>query len=1025
MPETIESKVAEFGRHASAGSWFLSKESDIEGQPALLPYSHYLRQAWTELGLSGVLCVDGRPTVYLCGAAHFNRQQKRERHRFVWNQGLVPLLVFLTPDEVEVHSAVKKPEKDPVAGELFEGDLSSLIPNLGNVAETLEAARLVRSIETGQFFQDYARFFPPNETVDRCLVENLVHTARRLKDAGWDLQRAHALLGRALFVSFLHERKFIKPNYYPEGTGSLLDILKSARVGEAKRLLYREFFPRLQQEFNGTMFDTALAGEERHIGKTHLDILADFLSGHDMQSGQMTLGFWAYNFRFIPVEIISAIYEEFMKDADLKKKRKDGAYYTPRHLAETTLHVALEGRYAQANHWRVLDPACGSGIFLVAMFNLIAEQWRRENSTSPKQIKAQALLDILLRQIRGVDVNSDACRITAFSLYLALFEKLIPMDVEEFKEKVNQGPFLPPLLWNANEPIDTPVVLHGDFLKDELPLESEFSLIIGNPPWESRGKEQIALHFAKRSPDFLRPGGIGCLLLPSAILVNRHGTLDGDWFRKVTVEKIVQLADFRFVLFEATHPCFILRFLKATPTLEHTVAYETPKLNRFDRRQGVIVVEPDDQKHVPQHDVLEAALQKRLQSLWSRKFWGTPRDETFLRRLDFYPRLSELVGLRGKAKRWLGGTGFQPHFDDRKYKGYEPVRNPWPLKDAFLDANTEGIDLIVFADQFTTVGQKLKDLGASTTKVLFARVERNFCPPMVIYSKGFTKCAFSNHQVRFFDGLRSITGGEKDADLLRFLAAVLGSRLFKYLAFHAGSNFGVGRDQLHVYESLALPFPLPSDELASPNAKQIIAEAARIIKGVEHSGKDGSFSKRADLVNDATDKLGPLVEAYFSVAEAERFLIDDTLALWQPSIHRPNLDTDVPSLAFPNLIARKCYADTLCDVLNRRARKQGIKIRAEGMVSKTLNLIFLTVFFTDERKPYHETEGEEGLWKALGRVGEAAKRDNGSFSYLRGFSYFEPDRLHMLKPATMRNWCRTAALNDADAIFEHLARRSA
>jgi len=1025
MPETIETKVAEFGSHASSGSWFLSKENDIEEQPGLLPYSHYLRQAWSELNLSGVLCVDGRPTVYLCGGTSFTAQQKREHHRFVWNQGLVPLLVFLTPDQVEVHSTVKKPEPAAV-DELFGGTLSSLIPNLGNVAETLELAHLVRSIETGQFFQDNAKFFPPNETVDRCLLENLVFTARRLtREDGWGLPRAHALLGRVLFISFLHEREFIKPHYYPEGTTRLLDILKRSDVRKIKHLLYQEFFPRLQREFNGTMFDTALADEQRHIGKAHLEILADFLSGDDMRSGQMTLGFWAYNFRFIPVEIISGIYEEFMKDADLKKKRKDGAYYTPRHLAETTLHVALEGRYTSVDRWRVLDPACGSGIFLVAMFNLIAERWRRENLRSRKQTKAQALLDILQKQIRGVDVNADACRIAAFSLYLALFEKLKPMDVEEFKEKVNQGPFLPPLLWSAAQPIKTPVILQGDFLKDKLPLESNFDLLIGNPPWESRGEEQIALRFATRSPDFLRNGGIGCLLLPSAILVNRYGTLDGNWFRKVTVEKIVQLADFRFVLFKAAHPCFILRYLKATPTLEHTVAYETPKLNRFDRRQGVIVVEPDDQKPVPLRDVLEAALQKRLQSLWGRKFWGTPRDETFLRRLDFYPRLSELVGLRGKAKRWLGGTGFQPHFPDRKYKGYEPVANPWPLDDSFLDANAEGIDLVVFEDQFTTVGRKLKELGASTAKVLFARVERNFCPPMVIYSKGFTKCAFNNRKVRFFDGLRSITGNDEDADLLRFLAAVMGSGLFQYLAFHAGSNFGVGREQLHVYESLALPFPLPDEELAPSNAEKIVGEAAGIIRDVERRGKKANVSERANLVNDARLTLEPLVEAYFSVSETEKILIEDTLNINQPSIHRSNLDSYVPSLKFPEPIDRKRYAETLCDVLNRRVRKQGIKIRAEGMVSKKLNLVFLTVIFADERKAYNETGGEEELWKALDRVGKAAQRDNGSFSYLRGFSYFEPDRLHMLKPATMRNWCRTAALNDADAIFEHLVRQNA
>jgi SAM-dependent methyltransferase len=1023
MAEAMEVRLAEFGNSASAGSWFLAKEGDVERHAALLPYSHYLRQAWNEFNLDGVLCVDGRPAVYICTGMRFSTQQKRERHRAVWNQGLVPLLVFLTPDQVEVHSTIKKPEKESVSGGFFDSELPSLIPDLGNLADALEIAQLIRSIETGQFFQDNSKFFPPQETVDRCLVQNLVHTARRLKETGWSLPRAHALLGRALFVSFLQERKFIKPNYYPAETRSLLEILDHPRASQAKRLLYEEFFPRLQREFNGTMFDGDLTEEKRDVGDVHLDILRDFLSGHDMESGQMTLGFWAYDFRFIPVETISAIYEEFMKDADLEKKRAEGAYYTPRHLAETALHVALEGRYIAAENWRVLDPACGSGIFLVAMFNLIAERWRRENLTSRKQTKAQALLEILRKQIRGVDLNPDACRITAFSLYLALFEKLKPIDVDEFKAKVSQAAFLPPLLWKKNDPIDTPVILYGDFIEDRLPLERDFDLVIGNPPWESRGREQIALRFVTQSAKLLRPGGVGCLLLPSTILVNRHGALDGDWFRDVTVEKVVQLADFRFVLFEATHPCFILRYLNAVPTLEHAVAYETPKLNRFDRRTGVIVVEPDEQKQVPQYDVMEAALQNRLQLLWSRKFWGTPRDEAFLRRLDYYPRLAELVGLRGKAKRWLGGTGFQPHFETRKYKGYEPVKNPWALDDPFLDANSEGIDLVLYPDQFTTVGEKLRAIGASTQKVLFSRVDQNFCPPMVVYSKGFTKCAFSNHKVRFFDGLRSITGSEQDTDLLRFLTAVFHSRLFKYLAFHGGSNFGVGRDQFHVYESLALPFPLPDHELASPQATQIVRQVSKVMKGVEEEGKNASPSERFDLAGKTQTQLAPLVEAYFSVTETERILIDDTLEIDQPSIHRSNLDGYIPSLEFPGESARRQYANTLCNVLNRRTRKQGISIRAEGTASRKLNLVFLTIIFDNQHKPYYEKEGDKELWTALDRISRAVQRTNGPFNYLRGFSYYEKDRLHVLKPATMRNWSRTAALNDADAIFEHLAKR--
>jgi hypothetical protein len=213
MSSAVEPKIAQFGSSVSPGSWFLSKERDIERHPALLPYAHYLRQAWSELDLSGVLCVDGRPAVYICGSERFAQQQKRENHRFVWNQGLVPLLILATPNHVEVYSTVKKPEKDTGSDGLFDVNLSSLVLHLDSVAATLETARLVRSIETGQFFQQHAEFFPPYETVDRCLIENLLHTTRRLKKAGWGLPRAHALLGRALFVSFLHERKFIKPHY--------------------------------------------------------------------------------------------------------------------------------------------------------------------------------------------------------------------------------------------------------------------------------------------------------------------------------------------------------------------------------------------------------------------------------------------------------------------------------------------------------------------------------------------------------------------------------------------------------------------------------------------------------------------------------------------------------------------------------------------------------------------------------------------------------------------------------------------
>lgn len=864
MSHPNEPKAADFGRHASHGSLYISSTEEIDRESVLLPYAHYLKQAWEDLGLAGVLCIDGRPTVYLCEGIEFSAEETSKKHQFVWNQGLVPLLILLTPKSVAVHSAVKKPQKFDGSGELFPSEQASHIKKLGAITEALQCAAFVRSIETGQFFQDHASFFPATETVDACLVENLVFTANRLeqlKTPKWTRERSHALLGRVLFIMFLHARGFIKDHHFPKETKSLQDILNVPQLDEATRLLYREFFPLLKKEFNGTMFDEALQEEETLVQRRHLNIIASFLNADDMQGGQMTLDFWAYDFRCIPVETISSIYEEFMKGEDPKKKRKDGAVYTPRHLAETTLHVALEGRYDLSPNWRVLDPACGSAIFLVAMFNLLAAQWLRNNPTKRKATKAKELLGILQDQIRGVEINPAACRIAAFSLYLALFEKLQPMDLDEFKEKVRADRFLPSLVWDAQseEKPEKPVIIRGDFLKDELPLEKNQDLIIGNPPWEGRGKTQIALEFARRAPAYLSEGGIGCLLLPSTILVNNHGTLDEDFFRSVRVEKMVQLADFRKVLFKAIHPCFILRFANTKPSADDKIIYETPKLNRYDRRRGVIIVEPDDQKIVPWPEVIGAAQAKRVQSLWSRKFWGSPRDESFLQRLDCYPTL---IDAKQKMK-WGGGVGFKPYYPGASRDEPKKIEPDWSPSDLFLANSNDFPPLVVYDDSLSTLRDCLassvlekkvgrggdtatKSIRAATESVQYKPVASVFTPPMVILSNGFTKFAFCDQKIRFQDSLRSITGkNQDDADLLRFLTVVLGSRLMAYHAFHCGSSNGIGRDKLHLHESLALPFPLPDDDLAPGNAKEIIKEAAYVLKHLKQRGGKLSREERS------------------------------------------------------------------------------------------------------------------------------------------------------------------------------------
>ena len=79
--------------------------------------------------------------------------------------------------------------------------------------------------------------------------------------------------------------------------------------------------------------------------------------------------------------------------------------------------MALEGFDCLLDK-RFLDPACGSGIFLVGLFNRLAEKWKRKNPHARYDKQAVELMAILRNNIAGADENSTACRIAAFSLYL-------------------------------------------------------------------------------------------------------------------------------------------------------------------------------------------------------------------------------------------------------------------------------------------------------------------------------------------------------------------------------------------------------------------------------------------------------------------------------------------------------------------------------------------------------------------------------------------------------------------------------
>ena len=1045
MRQTSQHIENALGLNTTRASLYLSSPDDLARHPELATVAFPVRHAWVELKLDGVLFIDDQPAAYLKQRSRaIPADEKEPWVRFLWNQGTAPLLLLIEPTKIEVHSAMFRPP----ASKDSRWAKSSLAETWSIVAEALEQNSLsdyLRKIETGQIYRDNQQKFDTENAVDRSLMRNLDEIRNRLDFP--DKKIAHNLLGRLLFISFLCDRGFLTKQHFPGKATNLKEFFSNNRGhgSKAVKLLYDNLFANLQREFNGSMFSPDMKSERECLTPEKFDLLADFLNGDEVSTGQMTLPFWVYDFRHIPVETISAIYEDFLEAEDAKGKHELGAYYTPRHLAEMVVNTAIQDR-KDVGSSRFLDPSCGSGVFLVIAFNLLAEHWQfhQGNGNRHKHTQINAFLDILLNQIRGVDKDPTACRIAAFSLYLALFEKVQPVELEEFKASLKGKPILPNLLTPTPGNRDGfATITHADFIKDFSILPSGFDCIVGNPPWGQRGSKQIAFPFVRDAPGKARSCGIACFVLPTTMLVSEQGTLTQEWFGNNRVGLVVNLADYQNQLFVGPdYPCFIMRYSAGKPAKEHFISYLTPKVSNYDNRRGLIPLEPGDEKVIHGREIAACENNVAFRLLWVSRYQASPRDLKFLQRLWMMPTLGEITGDSDsdEMKPFIRGVGFQPFYPSETKGGSQALPEDWK-NSPYLDSSAK-LDLTVTVDDCNgqTVGSFLgKHRSRKGTKASLSLVRRKpdesiFYGPLLIHNVGFSNFAFygaAKNPIRFQHAFHVIKGKGNDPRPVALLAAFFQSSLAKYLIFHSAAGWIAGRNQIHLEDKLHLPFPLPDSPFAAPDAENL---ADQILKEFEKLAaakkKHEAFFNPEESIQ-TKQRLDELIYHYYGVGTNERILIEDTCRIYSPSVRPGGRKAKGPALLSPKDPEIESYQEILCESINHFISKFGARRKvAFETVLKPLQksrLRLLVIRLTDidgknrsagGRKP---GDSMDGFSKILLRMEQALGKEDAPFQYLRGFKFLEEDHIFILKPDILRHWTRSAALNDADEIISHLA----
>jgi hypothetical protein len=411
------------------------------------------------------------------------------------------------------------------------------------------------------------------------------------------------------------------------------------------------FFRWLNDKFNGDLFpgkgateeerEAEWQAEERRVNQQHLDLLAEFVSGElEMEGGQRCL--WPqYSFDAIPLEFISSIYEEFIRENEADRS----VHYTPGHIVDFILDGVLPW---DSEVWdvKILDPGCGSGIFLVKAFQRLIHRWKKAHPG--QEIKADILKTLLERNLFGVDVNRQAVRVASFSLYLTMCDEI---DPRHYWQDVHF-----PILRNRR-------LIDKDFFREDIEgfctvADAEkYDLVIGNAPWGKNSMTPLAKLWAKENHWESPYGNIGPLFLPKAgaltkptgqiammqpagvLIFNQISTAKEfrqKLFSEFKVEEIVNLSALRFGLFkEAISPACIITMC-ANPPDGEPLSYICPKPVRTNEDDYRVIIEPQDINLIYPQEALGDSL------VWTALMWGGRRDLALVRRLRQEQNLEKL-----------------------------------------------------------------------------------------------------------------------------------------------------------------------------------------------------------------------------------------------------------------------------------------------------------------------------------------------------------------------------------------------
>lgn len=911
------------------------------------------------------------PQVYIY-EREFSDEDLVEVHTNLWSSGVVPLFYIVTDTRVKIFNCTKSVETKkgvrysrPLMDFSFIGEIQNEIER-GNFS--------ARLLDNGTFWEVHKDILDMANSPYQLLLEGLLQAKKDIERRclSLDPKTVNKLLIIGLLVRYLEEKE-------DENGVKLLEIGRDlyekfpdcTRFTDVLRKGYIiPFLEELDLKFNGKLFDLSNAEREELAG-ADLDFAAAIFDANIAANTKQYILWDIYSFNHLPIELISGIYEAFLKKEAQGKNK--GVVYTPPYLVNALIDECMPldkaEQYFKNEEFRVLDPACGSGIFLVAALKRMVQWWAILHYKLTGRIEypnIDTIQRITKRNIFGVDVEEGAALISIFSLSIALCDKLSPMQI-----------------WNELrfEDLRENNIRKVDFFEIFQELSNNrFDLVIGNPPFNPPSgynnksfvqhvkkhfqiepshplnDDNLALFFWDRAVHLRNPGGKICFILPSgAWLYNNHSADYRKHFLQMfRVEKI----------YDFTHLSDRLFYGRTNVAVCATIASDMPEdppanlLHIVVRRSKV--AEERFYFELDHYDFYKVRYRAALEDplVWKANLLGGGR---LLRLLNY------LGSLRSLGE----------YLEEKK-------KNGWAYAEGYIIANGDKTaewitgKKTVDTDSFGESG-----IGKTHTeyaKYFYRSARANksiFQPPHILIKENLGKeripMVFSEEYLCFKDKIIGIHAPEKEKQSLKALYNRLqdNSSLNRfYVACISGqAGISMSNQVLLKTDIMNLPYPVNPDDLKLGYSETIVQNDV-----LQYHIKANSSS--------ADNPLNRLVR-------------EDDL---------------------------REYGEVFCNILNPIYKQNGLRWIAMGFHVGDRAIAYAFCYGKSGANNLPEVfeggmEGVERLLQNNSRRNIRINRVLREYLHLEGY-----DVLLLVKPKAIRYWLKSIALRDADETFSDLKR---